>query len=102
MEITKLSSTWEYWKGYTIKKVEIKEKDLKKKYLRKTRKIVETKQQSRNLVKGIHARAVPVVRYSALFIKGRGEELQQMYQRTRKLMTRHDIDSLYVSRKGER
>ena len=50
------------------------------------------------------------VRYSGLFLKWTREELQQMNQRTRKLMPMHkalhprdNVDRLYVSRKeGER
>ena len=47
-----------------------------------------------------------LVRYSGPFLKCTREELKQMDQRTRKLMTMHealhprdDIDRLYVSRK---
>ena len=50
--------------------------------------------------------AVPLVRYSGRFLKWTREELQQMDQRTRKLMTmrkalhpKDDVDRLYVSRK---
>ena len=54
--------------------------------------------------------AVTLVRYSGPFLKWTREELKQMDQRTRKLMTMHkalhprdDVDRLYVSRKeGER
>ena len=47
----------------TIKQVEIKNKILKE-YLRRTRKLLETKLSSRNLIKGINTWAVPLVRYS--------------------------------------
>ena len=50
--------------------------------------------------------AVPLVRYSGPFVKWTREELKQMDQRTKKLMTMHkalhprdDVDRLYVSRK---
>ena len=46
----------------TIKQVEMKEKD-KKEHLRKTRKVLETKLSSRNLIKGINTWAVPLFRY---------------------------------------
>ena len=93
----------------TIKQVEMKEK-IKKEYLRKIRKLLDTKLCNRNLIKGINTRAVPLVRYSGPFLKWTKEELKQMDQRTRKVMTMHkalyprdDIDRLYVSRKvGER
>ena len=44
----------------TIEQMEMKEK-IKKEYLRKTRKLIETKLSCRNLIKGINAWAVPLV-----------------------------------------
>ena len=89
----------------TIKRAEMKEK-IQKEYLRITRKLLETKLNSRNLIKGINTWAVPLVRYSGPFLKWTREELKQMGQRTRKIMTMHkalhprdDVDRLYVSRK---
>ena len=80
----------------TIKQAEMKEK-IQKEYLRRTRKLLETKLNSRNLV-----------RYSGPFLKWTREEFKQMDQRTRKLITMHkaldhrdDVDRLYVSRKEE-
>ena len=91
----------------TIKRVEMKDK-IQKEYLRRTRKLLETKISSQNLIKGIHSSAVPLVRYSGPFLKWARDELKQMDQRTRKLMTMHkalhprdDVDRLYVSRKEE-
>ena len=59
-----------------------------------------------DFVKGINTRTVSLVRYSGLLLKGTREELKQMQQRTRKLMTmrkalnpRDDVDRLNVSRK---
>ena len=52
----------------TIKQVEMKDK-VRKGYLRRTRKLLETKLSSRNLIKGINTRAVPLVRYSEPFLK---------------------------------
>ena len=81
----------------TIKQAEMKEK-IQKEYLRRTRKLLETKLNSRNFIKGINT--------SGPFLKWTREELKQMDQRTRKLMTMHkalhprdDVDRLYVSRK---
>ena len=92
----------------TIKQVEMKEK-IKKEYLRRTRKLLETKIYSRNLVKGINNWAVPLIRYSEPFLKWIKEDLKQMDQRTRKLMIMHkalhprdDVGRLYVSRKKGR
>ena len=89
----------------TIKQVEMKDK-IQKEYLRRTRKLLETKLSSQNLIKGINTWAVPLVRYSGPFLKCTRDELKQMDQRTRKLMTIHkalhprdDVDRLYVSRK---
>ena len=89
----------------TIKQVQMKDM-IRKEYLRRTRKLLETKLSSRNLIKGINTWAVPLVRYLGLFLKWTREELKQMDQRTRKLMTMHkalhprnDVDRLYVSRK---
>ena len=91
--------------GNTIKQVEMKDK-IRKEYLRITRKLLETKLSNRNLIKGINTWAVPLFRYSGAFLKWTRDELKQIDQRTRKLMTIHkalhardDVDSLYVSRK---
>ena len=89
----------------TIKQVQMKD-TIRKEYLRRTRKLLETKLTSRNLIKGINTWAVPLVRYSGPFLKWTRDELKQMDQRTKKLMTMHkalhprdDVDRLYVSRK---
>ena len=52
----------------TIRQMEMKEK-IKKEYLRRTRKLLETKLNSRNLIKGINTWAVPLVRYSGPLLK---------------------------------
>ena len=61
---------------------------------------------SRNLIIGINTWAVFLVRYSGPFFKWAREELKQIDERTRKLMTMHktehprdDVDRLYVPRK---
>ena len=89
----------------TIKQMEMKEK-IKKEYLSRTRKLLETKLSSRSVINGINTWAVLLVRYSGHFLKWTRDELQQIYQRTRKLMKMHkalhlrdDVDRLYVSRK---
>ena len=94
-------------KADTIKQVVMKEK-IKKEYLRKTRKLLDIKLSRRNLNKRLDTWAVPFVRYSGPFLKGTREELKQMDQRTRKLMTIHkalhprdDVDRLFISRKRE-
>ena len=82
---------------------------IQKEYLRRTRKLPETKLSGRNLIKGLNTWAVPLVRYSGPFLKWTRDELKQMDQRTRKLMTMHkalhprdDINRLYVFRKEGR
>ena len=89
----------------TIKQVQMKD-TIRKEYLRRTRKLLETKLSRRNLIKGINTWAVPLVRHSGPLLKWTRDELKQMDQRTRKLMTMHkalhprdDVDRLYVSRK---
>ena len=81
-------------KADTIKQVEMSDK-IQKEYLRRTRKLLV-----------INTWAVPLVRYSGPFLKLTRDELKQMDQRTRKLMTMHkalhprdDVDRLYVPRK---
>ena len=85
----------------TIKLVQMKDK-IRKEYLRRTRKLLEKKLTSRNLIKGINTWAVPLIRYSGIFFKWTRDELKQIDQRTRKLMTMHkalhprdDVDRLY-------
>ena len=82
-----------------------KRKNLKE-YLRRTKKLLQTKLHGRNLIKVINTWTVPLVRCSGPFLKWIREELQQMDQRTGKLMTmrkaldpRDDINRLYESRK---
>ena len=86
----------------TIKQVEIKNK-IPKEYFWRTRKQLETKLSSRNLIKGINTWAVSLVRYAGAFLKWTRDELRQMDQRTRKLITMHkalyprdDVDRLHV------
>ena len=92
----------------TIKQVQMKDK-IQKEYPRRTRKLLETKLSSRNLIKGINTWTVPLVRYSGPFLKWTRDELKQMDQRTRKLMTSHkalhprdDVDRLYVRKRGRK
>ena len=52
----------------TIRQVEMKNK-IEKEYLSRTRKLLETKLSSRNLIKGINTWAVLLIRYSGPFLK---------------------------------
>ena len=72
----------------TIKQVEMKDK-IQKEYLRRTRKLLETKLSSRNLIKGINTWTVFLVRYSGPFLKRSRDKLKQMDQRTGELTTMH-------------
>ena len=67
----------------TIKNEDMKEKR-KKEYLTRTRKLLETKLNSINLIKGINTWAVHLVRYSGPFLKWTREQLKQMDQKNKK------------------
>ena len=62
---------------------------IQKEYLRRTRKLHVAKLSNRNLIKRINTLAVSLVRSSGPFLKWTRDELRQMDQRTRKLMTMH-------------
>ena len=92
-------------KADAVKQVEMTEK-IKKEYLRRTRKLLETKLHSRNLIKGINTRAVLLIRYLGPFLKWTREEPKEMDQRTRKLMTLYKAlyprdDYMYQEKRGE-
>ena len=85
--------------------MEMKNK-IQKEYLTRTRKLHETKFSCRNRIKRINTWTVFLIRFSRPFFKWTRDELRQMDQRTRKLMTmrkalhpRDDVDRLYVPRK---
>ena len=80
------NETYKYlriWKADTIKQVEMKDK-IHKEYLRRNRKLLETKPNCRNLIKGKKTWTLPLVRYSGPFLKWTKDELKQMEQRTKK------------------
>ena len=90
------------------KTIMIMKDKIQKEYLR-TRKLLETKLSSRNIINEIDTWAVPLDRYSGPFLQWIRVELKQIDQRLRKLMTMHkalhpsdDVDSLYISRKEGR
>ena len=78
----------------TIKHAEMKEK-IEKEYIRRTRKLLETKPHSRNLIKGINTWVV-LVRFSRPFLKWTREELQHREQEKstmhKALHPRDDVD----------
>ena len=112
------------YSNLTLSNKWIWKKKIKKEYFRRTRKLLETKQYSRNFIKGINTLAValiirflkwtrpflkwtrPFLKWTRPFLKWTWEKLKQMDLRTRKLMTMHqalhprdDVDRLYLSRK---
>ena len=68
----------------------------KKEYLRRTRKLLEIKLYSRNLIKRIRTRAEFLVRYLGTFLRtpANGPENKKINDDTY-----HNVDRLYVSRK---
>ena len=59
---------YKYLQADTMKQEEVKE-IVKKEYFRRTRKLIETKLNSTNLIKGINTWAVPLLRNSGPFLK---------------------------------
>ena len=88
-----------------IRYMETKEM-VKAEYLRRVRRVLESKLNDCNIIKGINTRAVSLPRYSAAFIDWNCAELTQLDRRTRTLMTMHNallpksnVDGLYIPRK---
>ena len=111
-EKRKPTNTCRYWKLVPSNKRRWKK--IKKEYFR-TRKLLETKLYTRNLIKEINTWSVSLVRYSRpflklTFMKWTREELKLIDQKTRKLITmdkalhpRDNVERLHVPRKeGER
>ena len=88
-----------------IRYTQMKEK-VKNEYLRRVRKVLETKWNGGNIIKGINTWTVSLLRYSEAFIDWNCTELTLLDRRTRKLMTMHNalhpksnVDRLYIPRK---
>ena len=80
-------------------------KKVKAEYLRRVCKVLETKLNGDNIIKGINTWALSLLRYSAAFIDWNCTELTQLDQRTRKSATMHNalhpksnVDCLYIPR----
>ena len=79
-------------------------------YIRRLRKVLKSKLNGGNLVCGVNAWVVSLLRYSAAFVSWRKSELQAIDPKTRKLFTiyeelhpKSDVERLYIPRKeGER
>ena len=85
-----------------IKIAEMKEK-IRKKHLRQMRKILETKLNTRNIIKRINNRVVTLIKSSGVFLKFTREEIRQIYQKTtKKLMNKCSWCNGYRHRKWTR
>ena len=83
--------------------------NVSKEYIRSLRKVLKSKLNGGNLVRGVNTWAVSLLRYSAAFVSWRKSELQAIDRKTRKLFTMYgalhpksDVDSLYIPRKEGR
>ena len=77
-----------------------------KEYIRRLRKVLKSKLNGGNLVRGVNTWAVSLLRYSAAFVSWRKSELQAIDRKTRKLFTifgalhiKSVVDRLYIPRK---
>ena len=82
--------------------------NVSKEYIR-LRKVLNSKLSGGNLVRGVNAWAVSLLRYSAAFVSWRKSELEATDRKTRKLFTiyrashlKSDVDRLYIPRKEGR
>ena len=80
--------------------------NVSKEYIRRLRKVLKSKLNGGNLVRGVNTWAVSLLRYSAAFASWRKSELQATDRKTRKLLTiygalhlKSDVDRLYIPRK---
>ena len=62
-------------------------KNVLKEYIRRLRKVLKSKLNGGNLVRGVNTWAVSLLRHSAAFVSWRKSELQAMDRKTRKLLT---------------
>ena len=80
--------------------------NVSKEYIRRLRKVLKSKLNGGNLVRGVYAWAVSLLRYSAAFVSGKKSELQAIDRKTRRLFTicgtlhpKSDVGRLYIPRK---
>ena len=73
-----------------------------KEYFRRLKKVLKSKLNGANLVRGVNTREVPLLRYSVAFISSRKSELQTIDRKTRKvftiyggLLSNSDVDRLW-------
>ena len=79
--------------------------NVSKEYIRRLRKVLKSKLNDGNSVRGVNTWAVSLLRYSAAFVSWRKSELQAIDRKTRKLLTiygalhpKSDVNRLYVPR----
>ena len=82
--------------------------NVSKEYIRRLRKVLKSKLNGGNLVRGVNTWAVSLLRYSAAFVSWRKSELQAIDRKNRKLFTiygalnpKSDVDRLYIPRSEE-
>ena len=75
-------------------------------YIRKLRKVLRSKLNGGNLVRGINTQVVSLLRYLTAFVSWRESKLQAIDRKTRRLFTiyralhpKSDVDRLYIPRK---
>ena len=80
--------------------------NVSKEYISRLRKVLKSKLNGRNLVRGVNTWAVSLLRYSGAFVSWRKSELQTIDRKTRKLFIiygalhpKSDVDRLYISTK---
>ena len=61
--------------------------NVSKEHIRRLRKVLKSKLNSRNLVCGVNTWTVSLLRYSAAFASWRKSEMQAIDRKTRKLFT---------------
>ena len=82
--------------------------NVSKECIRKLRKVLKSKLNGGNLVRGVNTWVVSLLRYSAAFVSWRKSELQAIFRKTKKLFTiygalhpKSDVERLYIPRKKE-
>ena len=80
--------------------------NVSKEYITRLRKVLKSKLNGVNFVRGVNPWAVSLLRYSAAFVSWRKSELEAVDRKTRKLFTiygalhlKSDLDRLYIPRK---
>ena len=83
--------------------------NVSKEYIRRLRKVLKSKWNGGNLVRGVNTWAVSLIRYSAEFVSWRKSELQAIDRKTRKLFAiygalhpKSDVDRLYIPKQEGR